>query len=78
MSHELFSDLSAEQQEVVAGGAAVIDFSTLYSSLFHQTESIGQVAGASGPGGSILGSGGVQKTTLSTILTGTSFLAAVS
>ncbi|MEH2445756.1 MAG: CTB family bacteriocin [Nostoc sp.] len=78
MSHELFSDLSAEQQEVVAGGAAVINFSTLYSSLFQQTESIGPVASMSGPGGSNILAGGVQKTTLSTIFTGTSYLAAVS
>ncbi|MEH1888289.1 MAG: CTB family bacteriocin [Nostoc sp.] len=78
MSHELFSDLSAEQQEVVAGGAAVIDFSTVYSSLFHQTENILPVGSASGVGGSILGAGGVQKTIRQSIETGSSFLAAVS
>ncbi|MEH2301171.1 MAG: CTB family bacteriocin [Nostoc sp.] len=78
MSHELFSDLSAEQQEVVAGGAAVIDFSTVYSSLFHQTETISPVLSASGVGGSNILAGGVQKTIMSSILTGTSYFAAVS
>ncbi|MEH2338099.1 CTB family bacteriocin [Nostoc sp.] len=78
MSHELFTDLSAEQQEVVAGGAAVINFSTLYSSLFSQTENILPVGSASGVGGSNILAGGVQKTILSTIQTSSSFLAAVS
>ncbi|MEH2338098.1 CTB family bacteriocin [Nostoc sp.] len=78
MSHELFTDLSAEQQEVVAGGLALIDFSTVYSSLFHQTESIAPVGSMSGPGGSVISAGGVQKTIRQTIETGSFFTALVS
>ncbi|QSJ14330.1 CTB family bacteriocin [Nostoc sp. UHCC 0702] len=78
MLHELFIDLSAEQQEVVAGGVATLDFSTLYAKAFQQTETISPVGSSSGLGGSILFAGGVQKTIQEAIQTASSFNAIVA
>ncbi|MBD2298260.1 hypothetical protein H6G80_09030 [Nostoc sp. FACHB-87] len=77
MSHELFTDLSVEQQAIVAGGVGVLDFSTAYSKFFSQTEVIGPVGSTSGLGGSSIVAGGVQKTTIEAIQTGTYFKALV-
>ncbi|MBH8562906.1 CTB family bacteriocin [Nostoc sp. CENA67] len=78
MLHELFTDLSAEQQEVVAGGLSTLDFSTLYAKAFQQTETISPVGSSSGLGGSSLLAGGVLKTIQEAIQTASSFKAVVS
>jgi hypothetical protein len=50
MSTELFVELNSEQQEVITGGASVINFSDTY---FAQHNVVGQTYSASGPGGSV-------------------------
>jgi hypothetical protein len=57
MSHELFADLSVEQQEVVSGGAPAqaIDI-TLFASLLN---TVGATS-TSGPGGSTSASAGIS------------------
>lgn len=62
MSHNLFIDVTEEQQEIVAGGVEGINLSTLYNHLYQLSETIGPVVASSGPGGSTIVSGGVQKT----------------
>ena len=74
MSHELFTDLSIEQQEIVAGGAAVFE-DTFYSLLKLKTANISPVYSQSGPGGSSVSGGGVQTLNLVLIKSGTSFKA---
>ncbi|MEI1375454.1 CTB family bacteriocin [Nostoc sp. UHCC 0926] len=76
MSHELFTDLSTEQQESVAGGAAVFE-DTFYSLLKLKTATISPVYSMSGPGGSSVSGGGVQTLSLNLIKSGTSFKALV-
>ncbi|BAZ50658.1 hypothetical protein NIES4103_32750 [Nostoc sp. NIES-4103] len=78
MLHELFTDLSAEQQEVVAGGLSTLDFSTLYAKTFQQSETISPVGSTSGLGGSSLFAGGVQKIMQEAIQTASSFSAVVA
>jgi hypothetical protein len=57
MSHELFADLSVEQQEVVSGGAPAqaID-TTLFASLLNTVAA----TSTSGPGGSTSSSAGIS------------------
>ncbi|MEH2142339.1 CTB family bacteriocin [Nostoc sp.] len=78
MSHELFTDLSAEQQEVVAGGAEVINLGTLYNKFSLLSVAIGPVAASSGPNGSSVISTGVSKTSVDVLQTLSTFLAGVS
>ncbi|MEH2142337.1 CTB family bacteriocin [Nostoc sp.] len=77
MSHELFTDLSAEQQEVVAGGLAAISFDTQYLNLSTKSVTIFPVGSMSGLGGSNILAGGLQKTNLDIIQSSSSFKAIV-
>ena len=74
MSHNLFIDVTEEQQEIVAGGAALIE-DTYYSLLKLKTVNISPVYSKSGPGGSSVSGGGVQTLNLELIKSGTSFKA---
>ena len=74
MSHNLFIDVTEEQQEIVAGGAAVFE-DTYYSLLKLKTATISPVYSKSGPGGSSVSGGGVQTLNLELIKSGTSFKA---
>ncbi|MEH2394165.1 MAG: CTB family bacteriocin [Nostoc sp.] len=74
MSDYLFIDVTEEQQESVAGGAAVFE-DTYYSLLKLKTATISPVYSKSGPGGSSISSGGVQTLSLDLIKSGTSFKA---
>ncbi len=81
MSNELFTDLSVEQQEVVAGGVDVAQFTTYASLLNVSTTSIkavGPVASASGSGGSAVLSTGAASfdaaSLFATLGTGSAFL----
>jgi hypothetical protein len=61
MSHELFIDVTAEQQEIVAGGASLLDLETFFKSYSKTIETIGPVAATSGPSGSTVASAGIGK-----------------
>ncbi|WP_375470000.1 CTB family bacteriocin [uncultured Nostoc sp.] len=74
MSHNLFIDVTEEQQEIVAGGAAVFE-DTSYSLLKLKTANISPVYSKSGPGGSSISGGGVQTLSLVLIKSDTSFKA---
>lgn len=66
MSNELFTDLSVEQQEVVAGGLDV-GFST--TDYFNKISAL-QAVSQSGPGGSTAGVQGATDITKTSGLTG--------
>ncbi|MEH2454903.1 CTB family bacteriocin [Nostoc sp.] len=74
MSDNLFINVTEEQQESVAGGAAVFE-DTFYSLLKLKTANISPVYSKSGPGGSSISGGGVQTLSLDLIKSGTSFKA---
>jgi hypothetical protein len=78
MAHELFIDVTAEQQEVVAGGVSSLLFATMYASLLQQSEVILPASGTSGASASSLLAGGIQKSMLATVQTGTMYTAVVS
>ncbi|MBH8562907.1 CTB family bacteriocin [Nostoc sp. CENA67] len=77
MSHNLFIDVTEEQQEIVAGGVEGITLSTLYNHLYQLSETIGPVAASSGPSGSTIVSGGIQKTIQEVLQTSSIFSALV-
>ncbi|WP_442938408.1 CTB family bacteriocin, partial [Nostoc sp.] len=56
MSDNLFIDVTEDQQEIVAGGAAVLE-DTFYSLLKLKTANISPVYSKSGPGGSSISGG---------------------
>ncbi|MBD2298261.1 hypothetical protein H6G80_09035 [Nostoc sp. FACHB-87] len=78
MNYELFIDVNEEQQAIVSGGAEALNLSTFYKHFLQVTETIGPVAASSGPGGSTIIAGGIQKTFLETLETASSFLGLVS
>lgn len=61
MSHELFINVTEEQQEIVAGGATNITIATAYQLLTSLTETVGPVTASSTPLGSSVLSAGAQK-----------------
>jgi hypothetical protein len=77
MSHELFIDVTAEQQEIVAGGASLLDFETYFKSFSKSVETIGGVAGVSNGSASVIGASGVSKLVETFTLSGNTFTALV-
>ncbi|MEH2142340.1 CTB family bacteriocin [Nostoc sp.] len=77
MSHNLFIDVTEEQQESVAGGVEFLNLETLYTHVSTLSQTIGPVAATSGPNGSSVGSLGVSTTSLDVLQTLSKFMAGV-
>lgn len=75
MSHELFINVTEEQQEIVAGGASLTTL-TAFEAFFETISTIGPSVSTSGPGGSTAISGGVS-TSLESLITTLSNVTAV-
>ncbi len=61
MSNQLFIDLSAEQQEVVAGGLSAINIGTSFLHTIQNVTQVFPVVSSSGKNGSLVASGGAMS-----------------
>ncbi len=73
MSNQLFIDLSAEQQEVVAGGLSAINIGTSFLHTIQNVTQVFPVVSGSGKNGSLVASGGAMSSYQELLATGSTF-----